>query len=626
MALPPFGQWPSPIGAADLARGRRRHGEAFADRGRIYWLQSDPGDGGRTTCLTRTTSGDLRDLTPGWDLRTSIHAYGGTPMAVRNFRICFYDRRSGQVWVLDPNGDARAITGAGSQTWGGFAFVGDDQVLCVREDASPGLAEPQDALVLLDLRHSCPETGRVIAEGADFYFSPAVSDNGWIAWMEYDHPSMPWDATRIVAASAQGTRHVVTDVPGVSAVHPQWDADGSLVFLSDQSGYWNFYRWRNGEITRLNDHPYDFCGPLWVLAQPPYALLSGGGKTRIGCTWWRDGWSHLGVAEPDGSLTEFGTYASATVGPAAGRISAALLATPTAPLATYALDWVTGQRTLVSDEPATVLPAERIAVPEQVSWPSADGEPVVGWYYAPAPPTPHGPAPLLVVAHGGPTSFSDAAFSLVNQYFTTRGIGLLDVNYSGSAALGRAYRERLRGQWGIVDVRDCADGTRHLVARGLADPARLAIMGGSAGGFTTLAALTATDIFSAGISLYGIGDLAALARDTTKFESHYTDRLVAPYPSGRAVYAARSPINHVDRLSCPVILLQGADDPVVPPDQATRMYDAVRDKGLDAELRIYEGEGHGFRMASTIEDAYSRILAFLGQVWGFAANPDATAW
>ena len=616
---------PSPISVADLAGKRLRLGDGFMCGGQAYWVQSDPNDGGRSTLVTRDSSGDLVDLTPDEDLRTSIHEYGGTAAAVRHLididteypcdpLVCFYDCESETVVVREPDGDFLEVTPPGPWVYGGFQFLNDRHVVAVREDHSPELDEPQDTIVVLDLDEDNLDGGTVVAQGADFYFSPVVSDDGWIAWMEYDHPSTPWGSTRIMALSPYGTLHTVADAPNVSAVYPQWGSDGSLYFLADESGYWNFHRWADGEVTRLHDHPYDFCNPQWVLCPAPYALLPGEDGVRIGCSWWQDGFCRLGILEPDGTLTELGVYGALSLAPATSGKSVIGLGTPTACASLAVLDWTTGELTSLVQESNLDVPPESISVPELVRWQASNNDEVTGWHYPPRPAVDN--PPLLVLTHGGPTSYSPAVYSLVIQYFTTRGIAVLDVNYSGSSTMGRAYRERLDGQWGVLDVRDCVDGVRHLVGLGLADPKRLAIMGGSAGGFTTLACLTGTDIFSAGISMYGIADLESLARDTGKFESHYTDSLVAPYPEGMEIYHQRSPIYHVDRLSCPLLLLQGTEDPVVPVSQAQSMYDAVRAKGLEAELVLYDGEGHGFRQASTLEDAYTRILAFLGEVWG----------
>jgi dipeptidyl aminopeptidase/acylaminoacyl peptidase len=642
------GQWPSPVSAAHLAQAQIGLGEGYAADGAVYWLQSDPTQAGRTTVMGWADSGQAVDLTPQWDVRTTIHAYGGTPVAIRQSRLCFVDRRTARIWARQADGTSAPVTEPGPQQWGGLAFLNDHQVVAVREDPVPG-GQPRDRLVILDLSSGADQ---VIAEGADFYFSPTTSPTGWIAWMEYDHPGMPWDSTRLVARAPDGTRHTIAHTPGVSALYPQWALDGSLVFLADESGYWNFHRWCAGEVRRLHDHPWDFCLPQWVTTQAPYAVLG----ERIGCSWWQDGLSRLGWLEADGRLSEWASFGQADVWPASQGIGVAHCAPTDAPSGLYRLDWSAGRATRLAQTARVVL--DRPSLPRLVRWPASDPQrEVTAWYYPPtpavrlvatgdedpswatagpaaeapdsadgaAPPDPaDGAAPLLVISHGGPTAYSPAAYSLATQFFTSRGIAVLDVNYAGSAARGRAWRELLNGQWGVLDVRDCLDGAHHLVSVGLADPARLAITGSSAGGLTTLVAMTTSEVFSAGISRYGIADLEALTNDTDKFESHYNDRLVAPYPARRDIYVERSPISHIDQLSCPILILQGAEDPIVPPAQATMMAEAARAKGLPAEVVIYPGEGHGFRQAAHIEDSYRRTITFRGRVWGFTADAGAS--
>ncbi|MCL2785131.1 MAG: prolyl oligopeptidase family serine peptidase, partial [Propionibacteriaceae bacterium] len=548
MRSDPYGQWPSPISAGDLGQASLRRSEGFVDDGKVYWLQSNPAEKGRTSLVTLDENGELVDLTPQWDCRTSIHAYGGNCVAIQAGQVCFYDRTTSRVWAGPLDGELFPITGEGPWVFGGLSFLNNHQVVCVREDHSDWLNEHEDTLVVLDLAPNDSTGGTVIASGADFYFSPAVSANGWIAWMEYDHPSMPWGTTRILAQSPQGRRHIVSDAIDVSAVHPQWDSDGTLVFLSDESGFWNFYRWTPGEVTRLNDHDMDFCEPVWVLSTPPYALLTTDHGTRIGCTWWEDGFAHLGCLEPDGTLSAMGVYGTATLAPANHGQSVVLLGSPTAPTSLNLMNWETQVLTTFTAEQRR-FDDDCISAPTQVSWSNSAGtQQAYGWFY---PPTPslgnhEGSPPVIVMAHGGPTAYSPALFSLTKQFFTSRGIAILDVNYSGSATMGRAYRDRLNNNWGVLDVSDCVDGAQYLVSQGLVDPSRMAMMGGSAGGFTTLAALTTTNVFSAGISMYGIADLEALVHDTIKFEAHYTQSLVADYPQERSVYVDRSPITHVD--------------------------------------------------------------------------------
>jgi dipeptidyl aminopeptidase/acylaminoacyl peptidase len=615
----PYGAWASPVTTDLVAGGSVGLPGGLADGADLYWLVADPAQRGRVTLLRRR-DGVTAELTPEHNLRSRVHEYGGGAFAARAGTAVYTDFASGQVFALDPGAAPRPIAGADGLRFGGFAFIpGRRAIVCVREDARAGGQDTIDTVVVLDLDTANPGGGRVLAQGADFYADPQVSADGWVAWYEWDHPNMPWDTTRVKARHADGGP--VLDIAGdgrSSVLHPAWAADGSLLYLSDASGYWNFRRWRDGVTTVLHDHPYDFCSVPWSLTAPPYAPLADG---SIGCTWLDGGWTHLGYLRPDGRLDELHlplAWAEVTPG---DPVSVASVLLTDRPGGLYTVDWARGQAAELARTSAVTLPAGYASPPRDLVWESPDG-PVHAWFYAPANPDFQAPTgelpPVLVQSHGGPTAFARPRFDLEKQFWTSRGIGVLDVNYGGSAGFGRAYRERLAGRWGIVDVRDCAQAPLELARRGLADPARCAIEGGSAGGFTTLACLCFTDTFAAGISRYGIGDLEALATDTHKYEAHYLDGLVAPYPEGRQTYLDRSPIHHLDRLNCPMLILQGADDPVVPPNQATSMAAAVQAKGLPVTLIVYPGEGHGFRQAATIRDRYDRSLAFLGQVFKFA--------
>ncbi|HSK34018.1 MAG TPA: prolyl oligopeptidase family serine peptidase, partial [Propionicimonas sp.] len=479
-------------------------------------------------------------------------------------------------------------------------------------------------LVRLDLNTMNPDGGTVVASGADFYASPALRPDGMLAWVEWQLPSMPWDATRLMVAPLDepGEALQVAGGPQESAVYPAWAPDGSLVYLCDASGHWNFHRWDGEETRRLHRHAWDFCGPMWAPDPAPYTILADG---RIGCSWLEDGIGRLGLLVPGGPAgdwllepIETGAVSCALSG--TGTRVVALLGYAERPAELHLLDLVRGDDRVLRRTSARVLSETLVSRAQPLSWDSPDG-PVHAWYYPPNNPNCYAPAgelpPVQVWSHGGPTGFSDAAFDLRTQFWTTRGIGILDVNYSGSSGYGRPYRERLHGAWGIADVRDCVDGVGALVAAGLADPKRLSIRGSSAGGFTTLAALTSTDVFAAGISLYGIGDLEALTADTHKFESGYNEWLIAPWPEGRETYRERSPIHHLDRLSCPMLILQGRLDRVVPPSQAEEMAAAVRAKGLPVELVWFDAEAHGFRRAESIIATARAALAFLGRVHGF---------
>ncbi|MDR1386054.1 MAG: prolyl oligopeptidase family serine peptidase [Propionibacteriaceae bacterium] len=624
----PHGAWTSPIDA-DLVAGGAVGLTALRRLGSdSYWLVADPGQGGRVSLWRQRGSGPAHELTPHHNLRSSVHEYGGGAVGLTSDLIVFTDLASGRVHSLESGHQPRPISPAGPYRYGGFAVLPDRRrVVCLRQDSTRSAAQPDDALVVLDLDSANADGGRVLAQGADFYYAPQISHDGRVVWMEWDHPEMPWTSTRLRATDLDGGPIWSVAGDGNSAVvHPSWDRDGSIVYLSDASGHWNFNRWRNGVNQVLHQHPYDFCGPAWVLTPPPYALLEDG---SIGCSWLVEGRAQVGRLRPDGVLERFDLDLSwADLGPdqPVGLISLGFVDRPSG---LFRLDWRDGRVQEVARSAQIELDQSWVSQPRAFSWTGPDG-PVHAWHYPPTNPNQVAPPgqrpPLLVTSHGGPTSYSPPDFSLKRLFWTSRGLGLLDVNYGGSTGYGRAYRERLHGRWGLTDVTDCVQGPVELARAGWADPARMAISGGSAGGFTTLAALCASDVFAAGISLYGVGDLEAMARDTHKFESHYLDWLVAPYPQGRQIYQERSPIHQLDRLNCPMLILQGADDLVVPPDQATSMAQAVRSKGLRADLVVYPGEGHGFRRQATICDQHLKMERFLGDVFGYrpaGAGPGA---
>lgn len=624
MTALPYGSWPSPVSAEDLAQSSLRLGYGVVDGSSVVWSEGHPEQGGRVSLWRRDQVGDSYEVTPPEaNVRTGVNEYGGGDWAAVDGLIVYSSWPDGSLWLLAPDQEPSMVApGDGLRYAAIWLDPARRLVLAVREDHR-GDGEPCQTIVALDLDGPNLDGGTVIASGCDFYAHPSLSADSRVAWCEWNHPDMPWDSAAIVVAALSDplARTVIECHPGVSALYPAWAPDGALLYLSDAGGSWTFRRWVAGsEPVELMPSHHDFCGPLWVLTPPPFTVID---ATRIGCTWLADGRARVGVlthGDGDARLDELTTSASSATVWGNGTRSAALFGFPDHPSALVLFDWTTGEAQTLRASSDHGLPAGAISVAEELTWASPDG-PVHAWYYPPTNGDLTGTdgelPPVQVWSHGGPTSYSSPDFSVAVQFWTTRGIGILDVNYSGSSGYGRAYRDRLNGRWGLSDVRDCIAGAQTLVEEGRADPRRLSVRGGSAGGFTTLAALTSSDIFAAGISLYGIGDLEALATDTHKFESHYTERLVAPYPERVDVYRDRSPLHHLDRLRCPMLILQGADDKVVPPNQAEAMATAVRARGLPVRLRIFDGEGHGFRQAQTIIAVAEEALAFLGQIHGF---------
>ncbi|OYO00877.1 peptidase [Enemella evansiae] len=631
MEIAPHGAWRSELGADLLTGSSVGLGGPWLDQESLYWLESRADQGGRTSLWRQSPDGTRTELTPEHYLRSTVHEYGGGAVAIADGVIAFCDHPSNEVLLLEPGGSPRVLTGPPDLRYGDLRLHPAGRLLlAVREDhRAETLAEhgePVNSIVALDW-----ETGAesVLVEGADFYDGIAVSPDGRIAWVEWDHPNMPWDQTRIRTAALTtdgtgvrlGEHHTVSDRPHTSAISPAWQ-DGAIVFLSDESGYWNLHRWRDGTSTALHPVDNEFGTPPWQLGIGDFAVVD---ADTILCRWLENGVARLGFLTSTG-LQPITTAANTIRGLAADHDRIALLAGfPDRPSAIVTLDpkTDTGTETVVRASTEVDLDPALLSVAEPISF----GEPAAyAWFYPPVNPAFSAPQgelpPLKVLGHGGPTSFSAPALRLDVQFWTSRGYAVVDVNYSGSTGYGRAYRQRLQGNWGIADVADCVAAAQHLIDRGLVDPARVWIEGGSAGGYTTLRALTSTDFFAAGISHYGIGDLGALAEHTHKFESRYLDGLVGPWPAARAIYEDRSPVQQLDRLNTPMLILQGAEDEVVPPEQAYQMADAVREKGLPVALVVFDGEAHGFRRADSIRRTLAAEQSFLGQVFGFTpADP-----
>jgi dipeptidyl aminopeptidase/acylaminoacyl peptidase len=623
VTVSPFGSWVSPV-SVDQLIGPARLSAVQIDGRHIYWLEVRADQGGRASLWRRHITGrEPVEVTsaPAY-VRTRVHEYGGGEYHVAGGTVVYSEYSDGRLYVVHNDGKPRPITAGG-----GFRF-GDIRVhpqrglvLAVREDHSSG-AEPVNSIVALDLEGSNADGGAVLCAGADFYSTPELSASGRLAWTQWNHPNMPWDSATIMIGSLSARTVVssqsVAGGPSESAVQPRWLGE-KLIFISDRTDWWNLYLWSEGDVRPLCVTEAEFCAPQWTLGQRPYAIID---DDHLLCSINRSGEQSIAMLRvSDGllhSVTSSGTAAtSLDVG---GRSAAAVLSYSDRLPAVALLDLDQGSWTTIKCSAPMIIDAASVSHARQVSWTAEQGT-VHGYFYPPSnarctPPNDSLP-PMITLSHGGPTGFAAPDFKLAYQFWTSRGIAVLDVNYSGSAGFGRAYRDRLKGCWGVVDVQDCIAGAVAMGRQRLADPARLAIIGGSAGGFTTLAALTTTDVFAAGISQYGIADLENLATDTHKFEAHYLDTLVGPYPQDRALYVERSPIYHLDHLSVPMLLLQGTDDKVVPPRQTEMLAEAARQKHLPVAMIMFEGEGHGFRRASTIKAAMEAQLYFLGRILGF---------
>jgi dipeptidyl aminopeptidase/acylaminoacyl peptidase len=639
-ATAPFGSWPSPISAADVARAQLRLSFPTIQGDDVWWQETRPEEAGRTTVM-RLRDGYLEELLPApWNARTRVHEYGGRsylPIPVGDDHgIVFADYEDQRMHRLDP-GDAKphpltpeAAVPAGLR-YADFVLSPDGtEVWCVCEGHTPeGVRRAIVAVPLDGSAGDDPAAVRELASGADFYASPTPSPGGGhLAWVQWSHPRMPWDGTELrVATIEEGAVVAPRTVKGgltESALAPMWRDDHTLYVVSDWSGWWNIY-----EVGTMGDSAQalypaeeEFAGPLWQLGGMPYALL-GDGRLAV---LHGHGDQRLAVYDPETlELADLDTpYDDWRIALSAdGTTVVGIAGGPSVPTSVVRVDTATGRvevlrRELAQPPDTAFLPAPRVAQLE-----GRFGRPVHVYIYRPANPEFEAPqgelAPYVIFVHGGPTGRASSSLDLERAYFTSRGIGVVDVNYGGSTGYGRAYRERLRRQWGIADVEDAVAAAEALVKEGAADPRRLAIRGGSAGGWTTLAAITKTDVFSAATSYYGISDLRSFAAETHDFESTYLFGLIGPMPGFERAYEERSPLNRADQTACPVLLLQGLDDPIVPPAQSEKFATALAAKDTPYAYLTFEGEAHGFRRAATTITCLESELAFYGQTLGFEA-------
>ena len=622
----PCGSWQSPITTALIVGGSTPIDEIAVVGDEIFWTERRPRDNGRNVLVRRHADGTILDLTPApLSVRSRVHEYGGGAFSVsaHGYFVCAFDDQ--RLYRLGTDGQPVALTHLeGMRYADAVPDPARNRLICVREDHSAGLSEAVNALVAIDLATGAEV---VLAGGHDFFSTPALSPDGRsLAWLTWDHPNMPWDGTELWLATAAadgtlGTPRRVAGGPHESIFQPAWSPRGELHFVSDRSGWWNLYRRHDGEIEALHPMAAEFGLPQWVFGMTTYGF---DGRGRIVCAYTQDGDWNLGLLDPDtGSFdripTSLRTIRRVRVG---ADFAVVVGGVPTAPDGVVRLDLINHSELVVRSASSASVDPAFISIAEAITFPTESGRQAHGFFYRPNNaafrPSDGERPPLIVLSHGGPTSATDAGFNWSIQFWTSRGIAVVDVNYGGSTGYGRAYRARLNGQWGVVDVDDALNAARYLVARGDVDAGRLAIRGGSAGGYTTLCALTFRKFFKAGASHYGIGDLEALVRDTHKFESRYLDSLIGAYPAQQALYRARSPIHFTDQLASAMILFQGADDKAVPPNQAEAMYQAVRGKGLPVAYLLFEKEGHGFRRAENIKRALEAELYFYGRIFGFA--------
>jgi dipeptidyl aminopeptidase/acylaminoacyl peptidase len=629
--ISPYGSWLSPISADLIAEDSLSLGQIVLDGRDVYWSEMRPADGGRNVIM-RWRQGGLEEILPApFNARTRVNEYGGGAFTVAERVVYFSHDEDQHLYRLRPGHPPHPLTSEVGRRYADGAFDHRfKRIICVSEDHRV-TGEPVTTIVEVD--GSGMGKARVLVSGHDFYAAPKISTDGLrMAWLAWNHPDMPWDGSELWLADVAGdgsliNRRLVAGGREESIFQPAFSPGGKLYFVSDRSHWWNLYRVHEEGIEAMSPMDAEFGLPQWVFGMATYAIES---ESRMVCSFNREGAWQLATLDLETHQLNFiETPFTDIHGLVVGHGQAVFVAaSPTLLPAVVRMDLATSRCEILRTSSTTEIKSGYLSIPRSLSFPTANGLKTYAFYYPPEnrdfqAPT-GGKPPLLVMGHGGPTSAASNSLSFKIQYWTSRGFAVLDVNYRGSTGYGRDYRNQLDGLWGIADVEDCVAGARHLIKLGLVDEKRLGIRGGSAGGYTTLCALASHACFRAAAVYYGVSDLEALARDTHKFESHYLNRLIGPYPARRDLYQKRSPVNHANHMSCPVIFFQGLEDKVVPPDQTEKMVNDLRRRGIPLAYVAFAGESHGFRRAENIKRSLESELYFYARVFGFTPADSLT--
>jgi dienelactone hydrolase len=620
-----YGSWKSPITSDLIVAGSIGLAEPGFDGDDIYWLEKRPTEGGRNVIVKREKDGIIKDITPSpFNVRNRVHEYGGGAFLVVNGEIFFSNFQDQRLYKHRENTTPQPLTEASKKRLAEFIFDREkNRLICVCEDHSNPNSEPENSLVTVDINTGIITT---LISGSDFYSAPVLSPNGqYLAYVTWNHPNLPWDNTQLWLGefNSEGNLTNIKLIAGEneSICQPQFAPDNTLYFSSDRNNWWNFYRYNNNqEIEAIFSKNAEFGFPHWVFGESIYGFLD---SENIVCTYTENSsWFLAKINTKTKQLipleTNFNYLAYLQV---KNNQVIFLGASPSQYSAIIKLDLTSNTSEILRESSTLAIDSGYISSPEAIAFDTEDGLIAYAWYYPPTNKDYIAPKnslpPLLVKSHGGPTAATSASLNLKVQYWTSRGFAYVDVNYGGSTGYGREYRQRLSKNWGVVDVNDCINVAKYLVKQSKVDPEKLAIAGGSAGGYTTLAALTFHDTFKAGASYYGISNLETLATDTHKFEARYLDNLIGKYPEEKAIYEQRSPINYTNKLSCPIIFFQGLEDKVVPPNQAEIMVKTLKNKGLPVAYVPFEQEQHGFRKAENIKKALDSEFYFYSRIFGF---------
>lgn len=635
--ITPYGSWPSPITADHLIKEALRFGSIAIDPPFFYYIEGRPTEQGRSVLIRGSLSGQHQEILPTtFDVRTKVHEYGGKCILAHKQHLYFVNCHDQDIYLVTAQGEVKRLTQDPSLRYADFSITPDGSFLYAvaeRHPKEPAQGKVENMLIQLSLSTLQME---IIASGYDFYAAPRVSPDGTtLAWFCWSHPNMPWDGTELWIGEISPSQTLLNPrkiAGGVeeSVTSPQWSPDHVLHFVSDKTGFWNLYRYLDNTITPFYPNPctIDFGAPHWIFGVERYGFLQDGSLVAIGTLQGEDSLYHLDPKKsapqrlhlPLTSLSDLYVLQDTLIFKGSSpELPESLLAVY---LATQDL------KILKTSQPVSINPGY-ISRPVKMTCPTEPRTVTYGFYYPPTHPHSIAPAhsapPLILRCHGGPTAHVSPRFNLETLYFTSRGFAVFEINYSGSTGYGRDYRNRLRGKWGVMDVQDCVYAACYLCDQGLADPSRLIIKGGSAGGFTTLCAMIFSKTFQAGSCYYGVSDLEALAINTHKMELHYLDRLIGPYPQQKTTYIERSPIHHTQRLSQPIIFFQGAEDRVVPPAQSEKMYQALCQKNIPSAYLLFQHEAHGFRRSETIKKCVETELLFYAQIFHLSlADPPAS--
>ncbi len=611
-----------------VASGVTRLGQIEIDGDDIYWSEMRPSEGGRYVIVKHSSEGETIDVNPfPFNARTRVHEYGGGAYKVSNDVIYFTDFKDQRIYKMKMGEKPKSITPKTALRYADIVFdLYRGRILCVREDHRKQGKEAVNTIISMDLN------GKDIKEivfGNDFYSSPRISPEGsYLAWITWNHPCMPWDKTELWVSELSNNNLVekslrVTKEREESVVQPLWSPEGILYYISDRSNWWNIYCWKDDEVTPICPMEAEYATPPWLFAQSNYAFES---EYKIISTYvMKDKWHISRLNIETSEVEEIKTpYTHISDLHVLDKYAVFIGGSVEETVSVVKLDLEKGTTEILKRSSEILVDSRYLSKPKTIEFPTEKDLTAYALYYEPYNEDYTGPLnekpPLLVFVHGGPTSAASTTFSWPIQFWTSRGFAVVDVNYGGSSGYGREYRQRLNGQWGVVDVDDCVNVAKYLVSKGEVDGDQLAIRGGSAGGYTTINALTFRDAFKAGASYYGISDLEVFVEDTHKFESRYLDTLIGPYPERKDLYHNRSAIHSLDRLRTPLILFQGLEDKIVPPNQAELIVKELRRKGIPHAYIPFNGEQHGFRQAKNIKYSLEAELYFYSKIFGFESD------